>query len=71
VGWIQCRKNRLPAVRRILVLTAEFGDLETRGPDVFGMSMIALGLLTIMTVAFVASLLKLRHRDPGAVVSCA
>jgi len=57
------------AVRRILVLTAEFADLQTRGPDAFRTSMIELGVLTVMTVAFVASLLMLRHRHPGAVAS--
>lgn len=57
------------AVRRILVLTAEFGDLQTRGADVFRTSMIELGVLTLMTVAFVASRLMLRHRHPGAVAS--
>jgi hypothetical protein len=54
------------AVRRILVLTAEFGDLRTRGPEVFNMSMVELVVLTAMTVAFVASLLMLRQRHPGA-----
>jgi hypothetical protein len=56
-------------VRRILVLTAEFGDIQSRGADVFRASMIELGVLTLMTVSFVASLLMLRHRHPGAVAS--
>jgi uncharacterized membrane protein (DUF373 family) len=55
------------AVRRILVLTAEFADLNTKGPEVFRASMIELSVLTLMTVAFVASLLMLRHRHPEAV----
>jgi hypothetical protein len=55
------------AVRRILVLTAEFGDLKTVAPEVFRTSMIELSVLTLMTVAFVASLLMLRHRHPEAV----
>lgn len=56
-------------VRRILVLTAEFGDLQHESADAFRTSMIELGLLTLMIVAFVASLLMLRHRHPDAVAS--
>jgi hypothetical protein len=36
-------------------------------PEVFRTSMIELSVLTLMTVAFVASLLMLRHRHPEAV----
>lgn len=57
------------ATRRILVLTAEFGTLPTRSEEVFRASMIELVVLTIMIVAFVASLLMLRNRHPGAVAS--
>jgi hypothetical protein len=57
------------ATRRILVLTAEFGDLQTRSDTVFRNSMIELGVLTAMIVAFVASLLMLRHRHPDAVAT--
>ena len=57
------------AVRRILVLTAEFGQLTTRSAEVFRASMIELGVLTLMIVAFVASLLMLRNRHPAAVAS--
>jgi uncharacterized membrane protein (DUF373 family) len=57
------------ATRRILVLTAEFGSLATRSEEVFRASMIELGVLTLMIVAFVASLLMLRNRHPGAVAS--
>jgi hypothetical protein len=55
------------ATRRILVLTAEFGDLPNRGEAFFRTSMIELGVLTGMIVAFVASLLMLRNRGPQAV----
>lgn len=57
------------ATRRILVLTAEFGNLTTRAEAVFRASMIELAVLTLMIVAFVASLLMLRNRHPGAVAS--
>ena len=57
------------ATRRILVLTAEFGTLTSRPETVFRASMIELSVLTLMIVAFVASLLMLRNRHPGAVAS--
>jgi len=57
------------ATRRILVLTAEFGTLPTRTDAIFRATMIELGVLTLMIVAFVASLLMLRNRHPSAVAS--
>jgi hypothetical protein len=57
------------STRRILVLTAEFGNLATRSEEVFRASMIELVVLTLMIVAFVASLLMLRNRHPGAVAN--
>src|SRR5258705_13190983 len=57
------------ATRRILVLTAEFGNLPTRSEVVFRATMIELGILTLMIVAFVTSLLMLRNRRPRAVAS--
>ena len=57
------------ATRRILVVTAEFGNLPTRTESVFRATMIELGVLTLMIVAFVASLLMLRNRPPSAVAS--
>jgi len=54
------------ATRRILVLTAEFGSLPNRSDEMFRTAMIELGVLTFMIVAFVTSLLMLRHRRPGA-----
>jgi hypothetical protein len=50
------------ATRRILVLTAEFGSLATRSDQVFRATMIELGVLTLMIVAFVASLMMLTNR---------
>jgi hypothetical protein len=57
------------ATRRILVLTAEFGSLPNRTEEVFRAAMIELGVLTVMIVAFVASLLMLRSRGTGAVAA--
>jgi uncharacterized membrane protein (DUF373 family) len=54
-------------VRRVLVLTAEFGELKNQTPEQFRASMIELGVLTFMLVAFVVSLRLLRNRHPGAV----
>jgi hypothetical protein len=51
--------------RRILVLTAEFSELPNRGEAAFRASMIELGVLSLMIVAFVASLLMLRNRNPN------
>ena len=43
--------------------------MTTRSEQVFRASMIELSVLTLMIVAFVASLLMLRNRHPGAVAS--
>jgi hypothetical protein len=59
----------IAATRRILVLTAEFGTLPDRTEAVFRTAMIELGVLTLMIVAFVASLLMLRNRGAAAVAS--
>jgi uncharacterized membrane protein (DUF373 family) len=57
----------IAAVRRILVLTAEFGKLMEQGDAVFRYAMIELGLLTAMTGVMVACLVGLRKRDKEAV----
>ena len=44
----------IAAVRRILVLTAEYGKLMEQGEAVFRYAMIELGLLTVMTGVLVA-----------------
>ena len=51
------------AIRRILVLTADFHDLPDKGEQAFRVAMIELGVLTAMIVALVASLRLLRRRD--------
>ena len=55
------------ATRRILVLTAEFPELEDKGEQAVRIAMIELGLLTLMILALVASLRMLRRRDRDVV----
>ena len=57
----------IAAVRRVLIITAEFADLVDKGPEAFRNAMVELGLLTVMIVALVASLLMLRRRQTPAV----
>jgi len=54
----------IAAIRRILVVTAEFSVAQKDGgPERFREGMIEIGLLTLMVVAMVGSLLMLRKRD--------
>lgn len=55
------------AIRRILVLTAEFPELQDKGESAVRIAMIEMVVLTVMIVALVASLRMLRRRDPDAV----
>ncbi len=55
------------ATRRILVLTAEFPELQDKGESVVRVAMIELGVLTLMILALVGSLRMLRRRDREAV----
>jgi hypothetical protein len=57
----------IAAIRRVLVLTAEFSSLLEKGETAFRNAMIELGLLTLMVVALVGSLVMLRRRAPAAV----
>jgi uncharacterized membrane protein (DUF373 family) len=57
----------IAAVRRILVITAEFGTLMDQGETAFRLAIIELGLLTVMTGVLVACLVGLRKRDKAAV----
>jgi uncharacterized membrane protein (DUF373 family) len=52
----------IAAVRRVLVLTAEFSKLLELGDVAFRTAMIELGLLTVLIVALVVSLALLRRR---------
>jgi hypothetical protein len=57
----------IAAVRRILVITAEFGTLADQDESAFRYAMIELGLLTVMTGVLVTCLVSLRKRDKEAV----
>jgi uncharacterized membrane protein (DUF373 family) len=57
----------IAAVRRILVITAEFGTLMEQGESALKWALIELGLLTVMTGVLVACLVGLRKRDKDAV----
>ena len=59
----------IAGIRRILVLTAEFGDLLGKGSDIFRNAMLELGLLTMMVLALVGALVLLRRRAPNAVAT--
>lgn len=57
----------IAAVRRILVITAEFGSLMDQGAEAVRYTMIELGLLTVMAGVLVGCLVGLRKRDKEAV----
>jgi hypothetical protein len=52
----------IAAIRRILVLTAEFAEILSRGGDAFRNAMIELGVLTLLVLALVIALALLRRR---------
>jgi uncharacterized membrane protein (DUF373 family) len=54
------------AVRRILVITAEFAELMDKDPAAFTNAMIELALLSVMVLVLVASLLLLKRRPVHA-----
>ena len=56
----------IAGIRRVLVLTAEFGDLMTKGDVTFHNAMLELGLLTVLVLALVWALVLVRRRAPGA-----
>jgi uncharacterized membrane protein (DUF373 family) len=58
----------IAAIRRILVLTAEFSRLLEMGDVAFRNAMIELGLLIVMVVALVGSLFMLRKPHAGTPV---
>ena len=57
----------IAGIRRVLVLTAEFGDLLDRGTEAFRNAMTELAVLTVMVLVLVVALVLLRRRAPGAV----
>ena len=58
----------IAAVRRVIVLTAELGELARRGGEAFRTGMIETVLLTLVILALAAALVVLRKRHPQAVV---
>ena len=57
----------IAAIRRLLVLTAEFARLLETNQGVFQGAMLELGLLTVMIVALVVSLVALKRHYPHGV----
>jgi hypothetical protein len=57
-----------PAIRRVLVVTAEFGELREKSEEVFRHFIIELAVLTVLIVALAFALLLLRKRG-GRVVA--
>src|SRR2546426_1805983 len=53
----------IAAIRRLLVLTAEFAPLLQKNDGAFHGAMLELGLLTVMIVAFVVSLVVLKKQS--------
>jgi uncharacterized membrane protein (DUF373 family) len=56
----------IAVIRRVLVLTAEFGELLEKSEPLFRNAMLELGLLTAMVIALVVALVLLRRRAPTA-----
>jgi uncharacterized membrane protein (DUF373 family) len=56
----------IAVMRRLLVLTAEFGERLDRGDEAFRNGMLELGLLAVMVLILVAAIVVM-HKQPGAV----
>jgi uncharacterized membrane protein (DUF373 family) len=52
----------IAAIRRVLVITAEFADVKEASADTFRTTMVELGLLTVLSLVLVVSLVLLRRR---------
>ncbi len=52
----------IAAIRRVLVITAEFSDVKDAGSAQFRATMVELGLLTALSLVLVVSLVLLRRR---------
>ncbi len=61
----------IAAIRRLLVLTAEFAGLLEKNKGAFQGAMLELGLLRVIIVALVVSLVILRKRPPHGVAELA
>lgn len=52
----------IAAIRRVLVITAEFADVKDAASRAFQATMVELGLLTVLSLVLVVSLVLLRRR---------
>ena len=52
----------IAAIRRVLVITAEFTDVKDAGADAFRATTVELALLTVLSLVLVVSLVLLRRR---------
>jgi len=52
----------IAAIRRVLVITAEFADVKDGSAGVLNAMLLELGLLTVLSFALVVSLVMLRRR---------
>jgi uncharacterized membrane protein (DUF373 family) len=52
----------IAAIRRVLVITAEFAEVKDSGSEALNAMMIELALLTVLSLALVVSLVLLRRR---------
>ncbi len=59
----------IAAIRRVLVITAEFSDVLEKGAEAFRLAMLELGLLTLMVLALVIALVLLRRGGAAAVAA--
>jgi uncharacterized membrane protein (DUF373 family) len=59
----------IAAIRRVLVITAEFAQVHDQPDSVFKYFLIELGVLTILIVVLVVSLVILKKRGDGRVVA--
>jgi uncharacterized membrane protein (DUF373 family) len=56
----------IAAIRRVLVLTAEFGEAHDKPPDAIKLFVIELAALTVLIFALVHSIATLRKKAPRA-----
>ena len=52
----------IAAIRRVLVITAEFAEVKDAPTETFNTTMVELGLLTVLSLVLVVSLVLLRRR---------
>jgi len=52
----------IAAIRRVLVITADFSEVKAAPTETFNTTMVELGLLTVLSLVLVVSLVLLRRR---------